>query len=83
MTKQEELWLEQAREIREKIRAGEIEVDNNYYYFSDGEAVQILRGDFIPLSERTIDMEMDYLDGKLVEVWSEKANMMVLRRQSE
>ena len=38
MTKQEELWLEQAREIK----------------------------------------EMDYLDGKLVEVWSEKWNSFVL-----
>ncbi len=56
---QEELWLEQARWIRENFKKYKTEY-NNYLHvvYIDG-IPQVVRGDFIPLSYEIMD---DYLD---------------------
>jgi len=39
-----------------------------FWATTDDGTIQFLRGDFLPISTRAIDAEMDYLDGKLKEV---------------
>lgn len=65
------------------VRAGKIEIDNHYFYFSDGDIVQILRIDMLPMGWQTFQREMDWLDGKLVEVWSDEFNGYILKRVKE